>query len=181
MTVIKHLTPSPMYSGWMQCTKNTIWMKSNILQVCFPLLSDYFGWGWVRFSIAWFYLLIQSMKNRLWLFWVCADASYIISVELHSDCCWKTAAVFSLCRCLLFVLNSQTIMAALCEPDLGTRTLAVPHRKSHHFVPRNKRNTARFQHKQRNLFFRSIEEWPKISSMDSVQSIELYTKYTTGI
>ena len=49
-------------------------------------------------------------------------------------------------------INSQTIMAALFEPDLGTRTLAVP-------------------------FERSIEEWP-ISSMDSVQSIELYKKYS---
>lgn len=37
----------PMYSGWIQWTKK---YNLNEVKQCagFPLLSDYFGWGWVR-------------------------------------------------------------------------------------------------------------------------------------
>ena len=62
------------------------------------------------------------------------------------------------CRetCHLPSTSMLQFFPALFEPDLGTRTLAVPHGKT---------------------FERSIEERP-ISSMDSVQSIELYKKYS---
>ena len=89
---------------------------------------------------------------------------------------------FSLCRFLLFVLNSLIIWnhhgcpvrawswdKNACSSSQEKPPLCSEEQKKHSY--------GRFQHKQRNLFFRSIEEWP-ISSMDSVQSIELYTTFS---
>lgn len=89
--------------------------------------------------------------------------------------------------CCLFstLWSSETIMAALCEPDLGTRTLAVPHRKNHHFVPRSKRNTATvgFSINKGTCFSAALKNdlshlWTLFNLSNHTQHLVVYISYT---